>query len=413
MSQARRERRQTQQEKEKRQIPSPLQQTKQSARSWALLTLLIVGGMTAFIIAQRHRSSPSRNSVTTPTNVTPAASSPHPAVKLTFGKLVELKPDQLASVDLAEMNLLCASGLPGTKSFDLSAGIKALDEWARIVEREIARNRHRFVENPAEYDHSENLFKMVILILTVQQDLKVHYDAAMMGAAAKPNATKQEIERDLADESYFKNAASIFLTGILSDARTGTCASLPVLYTALGRKLGFPLKLVATKAHLFVRWDDGGKCFNMEGTGGVNSFPDDHYKKWPLPLSQAEIDSGEYLKSLSPAEELAIFLESRAVCFRANGRYDEAMVALAQAYRLDPKSVNRQIGLAKTAEAVTAPLQQRRPSAPPEDPLAELRRVQEINRANQMRTRPPVNAPANPANPFSRQDRPPDLFSPP
>jgi len=130
-------------------------------------------------------------------------------------------------------------------------------------------------------------------------------------------------------------------------------------------------------------------------------------------LSQAEIDSGEYLKSLSPAEELAIFLESRAVCFRANGRYDGAMVALAQAYRLDPKSVNRQIGLAKTAEAVTAPLQQRRPSAPPEDPLAELRRVQEINRANQMRTRPPVNAPANPANPFSRQDRPPDLFSPP
>lgn len=405
MNRSRRERMKIRQEKpnDRRIGTASTPQPRKSIRSWGFVALIIAGGIITFVAhrnTQKAAGLPSQNSVVT----APARPAAAPA-NLTLGKLLDLKPDQLATADLAEVNLLCAAGLPGTENFDIRAGLAKLDGWTRIVEREIARNRHRFEENPAEYDKSENLFKMVMLVLTVQQDLYVHYDAAMMGTAAKPNATKEEIERDLSDESYFKNAASIFLNGTLSEAHTGTCASMPVLYTAIGRRLGFPIKLVAAKGHLFVRWDDGKERFNMEGTGGVNSLPDDYYKKWPLPLSPAEIASGEYLKSLSPAEELAVFLEARAVCFRANGRNDEAMEALAQAYRIDPKGTNRKIGLAKAAEAVTAAASPNGAPHPLDGPLVDMRRAQEINRANRERVQHPVTLPPIPSDPFSHFPR--------
>lgn len=51
------------------------------------------------------------------------------------------------------------------------------------------------------------------------------------------------------------------------------------------------------KGHVFVRWDEG------EGKG-ADSPPDEHYREWPLPISPEEVASGEYLRSLTPAQEL-------------------------------------------------------------------------------------------------------------
>lgn len=39
-----------------------------------------------------------------------------------------------------------------------------------------------------------------------------------------------------------------------------------MLYVAIGRRLGYPLKLVECKGHLFVRWEDAKERFNIEGT---------------------------------------------------------------------------------------------------------------------------------------------------
>lgn len=319
----------------------------------------------------------------------PPAAATADQTPLTLGKLTSMKPEELAGIDVAAMNLLCAQGLPGSEGFEMASSLRTLDEWAHHVEEKIAYYHYRFVEHPAEYENKENLFKMVMLILTLQQDLGVHYDAASMGVAALPHATQAQIEADLADEHYFKDSKAAFLNGILSEGHTGTCSSLPVLYAAVGRRLGFPLKLVLAKGHVFVRWDEGeGKeRFNMEGTGGVDSLPDEHYREWPLPISQEEVASGEYLKSLTPAEELASFLETRAVCLRANGRMDEALVAMSQAYRLRPGSFNAQIGLDKTAEAVTARVRQPPPAQNlhRNNPFAEIQQVEAINRANQQR----------------------------
>lgn len=58
----------------------------------------------------------------------------------------------------------------------------------------------------------------------------------------------------------------------------GTCSSLPPLYVAIGRRLGYPLKLVKSFAHLFARWDNGaGERFNIECTARqFVSHPDEY-----------------------------------------------------------------------------------------------------------------------------------------
>jgi len=285
----------------------------------------------------------------------PTSQPPIPG-KRTLERLLELPAEELGQEDIAEMNLLCAQGLSGGENIDISKALPVLDDWAETARRSIEQNSHRFKENPSEYRNSESLFKMIMLVLTLQQDLKVHYDPSMMGTAIFSGNT-EAIKRDLADESYFRDSQSVFLHGILSEDRRGTCSSMPVLYVAVGRRLGFPLKLVTAKGHLFVRWEGNGERFNIEGTGvGVDSPSDEDYMKGPLPISREEVDKGLYLKSLSPSEELAVFLENRALCLKVNKRKDEALVAFAQANRLRPRHDNTEIGLAKLVDAVTSTL---------------------------------------------------------
>jgi|WetSurMetagenome_2_1015567.scaffolds.fasta_scaffold73731_2 hypothetical protein len=137
----------------------------------------------------------------------------------------------------------------------------------------------------------------------------------------------------------FRNSKDLLIHGMIDDPNGGTCASMPVLYTAVGRRLGYPLKLVTTKGHVFVRWDDGQERFNIETTsnGGTDSLPDEHYKQWPEKVTNDEIKIGRYLVSFSPAEELAMFLSERGHCLLDNGHPKEAFEAYAAAHRLVPQ----------------------------------------------------------------------------
>jgi len=100
---------------------------------------------------------------------------------------------------------------------------------------------------------------------------------------------------------------------------------MPVLVVAVGRRLGYPLKLVRAKAHLFARWDSEGESFNIEATGrGWNPYPDSHYRQWPHPFTEAEEQANRILKPLAPAEALAEFLGIRALCLKEHKRDAEA-----------------------------------------------------------------------------------------
>ena len=256
-----------------------------------------------------------------------------PIERLRSQLALELVPP--SRVEISQMSLLCAEGLPGGPDGDTGGLYARLEEWTTQVGAEPARNLHRFRENPAEFHHSEAYFRILVLVTVLQQDCGVRYNP----------------ERVQAPD--FSDSRDLFLHGLLSGQRQGTCVSIPVLYVAIGRLLGYPLKLVATKAHLFARWEsaDGKERFNIEATNqGLNTFPDEYYHTWPLPLTPAELAGGQYLKSLTPAEELAVFLTTRGHCLKTLGRLEEAAVCYAHAHLLAPQS---ELHLASLAAVVS------------------------------------------------------------
>jgi regulator of sirC expression with transglutaminase-like and TPR domain len=137
---------------------------------------------------------------------------------------------------------------------------------------------------------------------------------------------------------------------------------MPVLYLALGRRLGYPLKLVTTRQHLFLRWDSPTEKFNLEATGkGMERYEDAHYRQWPFPISEQEIKEQDYLKSLSPREELSVFLSMRGACLTEAGRLAEATASYEAAYRYAPNWKGNQVLLAEARQRQTM-LSARQPS---------------------------------------------------
>ena len=235
--------------------------------------------------------------------------------------LLAIAPDDLARVDVARMNLLCAQGLPGAETLDIDACLATLDRWADRVRSETAKYLYQFLRDPAVYNHCEGDFRMLTLVTVLQQDCNVRYNPARI----------RQID--------FTNAKDLFIHGIIDGGGGGTCASMPALYLAIARRLAYPVFLVTTKAHVFCRWDTPSDRFNIEGAGvGLNTFDDAHYKRWPHTITDAEIVAHNWLTSLTPAETLAQFLASRGHCLRDNGRIREARDAYAHAARLDPKA---------------------------------------------------------------------------
>jgi hypothetical protein len=240
---------------------------------------------------------------------------------LSWKELLHWSEEELARLDLAAVHLACAEGLPGAEELDVAFCLGTLDLWAECVRRYTEQVLPQFHRKPHEYENSEPYFRVLALITVLQRDLGVRYNPAKISLAP---GTPGEIE----DE---------FLHGIIKGVG-GTCANLPVLYTAVGRRLGYPLRLVRAKRHLFVRWEgDNGERFNIEATNqGLSCFPDDHYRKWPAPFTLEEEEAFGYLKPLSPREELATFVASRGFCLCDRRRYREGLEALVLASALTP-----------------------------------------------------------------------------
>lgn len=262
-----------------------------------------------------------------------------PLTPSTLTNLLLLPAHQLARVDIGRANLLCAEGLPGWELEDVDKGAAMLDTMARRVESETKRSFYKFQNDRKAFNDSEGYFRMLIMATVLQEDFGVRYNPER----AQPSNVLPE-----PSEVFFADSRDVFLHGLTGDARTGTCSSMPVLYVAVGRRLGYPLKLVTTKAHLFLRWEDGRERFNTDGTSrGLSVDDDDYYRRWPFLVTAAEERRDGYLRSLTPPEEVAVFLSIRALTLRAAGRLKEAMFAQTQALRLVPNGHPQQAVLAK------------------------------------------------------------------
>ena len=249
---------------------------------------------------------------------------------LTIEKLLAVTDEQLKTelpaFDIAYLNLVCARNLPGSESLDIDAHLAKLDDWAQQVERETARNLHLFARNPEQHENSLAYYQIGMLVTVLMQDMGVRFNPELIESGAL---------YDMESTRFYADSSDLFIHGLLSPRPFGTCASMPVLVVAVGRRLGYPLKLVRTKAHLFVRWDAPDERFNVEVTGrGWNPHPDSHYRQWPFPFTKEEEQANRYLKSLSAAESLATFLGVRAVCLKHNKRDAEAKKVLETVTRI-------------------------------------------------------------------------------
>ena len=267
-------------------------------------------------------------------------------------QLFVLNSGQIASIDIALMNLLCAQGLPGSDGMDIEKELAVLDRWAAVIKSETDRNLHNFYENPASYENSLGYFKTLMLITVLQQDFDVQYN---LDRIYKPD---------------FTDCRDVFLHGLTRGSTDekhggGTCVSMPVLYVAVVRRLGYPVKLVTTREHIFARWEDEQDRFNIEATGnGLNTYPDEYYATWPNKLTQEEISSGAYLQSLTPAQELGVFMAARGYVLQDIGKDREAIVAYAYAHMLDPISIDSfdNLGRSVMGELDAYPAVKNRPS---------------------------------------------------
>lgn len=245
----------------------------------------------------------------------------------TFAELMALKPEEIGLVDIGLMNLLCAEGLPGSENLDVSQCMTSLDLWAQDLRWQIDRNFHHYQENPEYFYNSTNFYKMLMMASILYSQYYIRYNPQRMETPAEASP----------DDHFFADSRDVFIHGLLGSQRMGTCSSMPVLYVALGRRLGYPVKLVATKGHLFLRWDSPAERFDMDGTQkGMNKYDDERYKQWPYPMTDEEIKANGFLQSMTPAQELSTFLFARAACLHEAGRIRDTVAAQAAALHVEP-----------------------------------------------------------------------------
>ena len=233
---------------------------------------------------------------------------------LTLERLRNPTDAECAGFDLAAVDLACAAGLRGSEKLDLPACLAWVDHAAAWVRHQTAATFDQFQRSPETYEYSEGIFRVVAMMNVLWRGLGVHYNQDRIG-----------------DPEEFSDSRDNFIHAII-EGRGGTCASLPVLLTAVGRRLSYPLKLVTTARHLFARWDDpAGERFNIEiNQTGLNTYPDEHYLTWPVDIRgtwwQTET---KFLRSLTPREEVAHLWAKRGRNLRANGRLREAVDCFA------------------------------------------------------------------------------------
>ena len=245
--------------------------------------------------------------------------------------LLTADPDQFvaAHTDIAAVNLACARGLPKCDESEFPKYLTLLDTIADAVRRHTDKSWRLFKLKPQQFHNSENVFRIYTMEHVFRVQFGIKYDPVVREITEGGN-------RWMTDDS-----SEVFIHGILSDKRTGTCSSLPTFAIAVGRRLGYPLKLVLVPNHTLYRWDDGKDVFNFQHTeAGADVRTDESFYTWPRKWDAIDFEINArtkvWLHSLTPRKEVSKFLCNRALMLRDIGRYSEALEALDAAARFDP-----------------------------------------------------------------------------
>jgi hypothetical protein len=252
-----------------------------------------------------------------------------------FRDLLALRREELARCDIALVNLLCAVGLPGAEELDIGACLARVGAWAEEVRRLTEWNFRRFTpRTPRDtpgFVRCWTLYKLLRHGKGLEHHLRPPDD--------RPDVRSVAVGCSIpGPDSCYRRAEPVFIHGLLGAKKIGSCASFPVLFAAIGRRLGYPLKVALSAGHAFNRWDDPADTFNMDaGSFHINRHPDEYYIDWPKPWTAEEKECGAFLRPLTPTEELGFCLGLRAGVLRANFQLDEALEMCDLAHHFFPQ----------------------------------------------------------------------------
>ncbi len=251
----------------------------------------------------------------------------------TLDKILAADPDQFVVkyADIAIINLACAEGLPKADESEFPKYIARLDTIAESVRAYTARSMRLFKRKAKNFHDSENVFRALTMEHVIRVQFGIRYDP-IVAEAQKTGGPREH-----------GDSTEIFIHGALGPKKTGTCSSLPTFTIAIGRRLGYPLKLVRSPKHTFYRWDDGKEIFNIQHTdAGGEVVTDQYFREHPRKWDQIDYQINErtkvWLHSMTPKQVVSKYLCNRAIVLRDVGRYPEAMKALEAAERFDRKN---------------------------------------------------------------------------
>ncbi len=230
-----------------------------------------------------------------------------------------MPPAELDKCDIGLMDLLCAEGLPGAENLDVQDCLKKLDGLALRVKFETDRHFYRFREHPEQFRDSLGYYRMMMLEQVLVQDLGIQYKPDLAVFLEEGKAPTHGV--------FSTDSKNIFIHGLLNGSHYGTCASMPTLAVAVGRRLGYPVNLAGAKLHLYARYEDyNGKHFNIEPTvtEGFLTPSDEEYKTDQFAATDEQIRDYGWLRPYSNAEILSQLLDHRSVCLGMAKRYEEA-----------------------------------------------------------------------------------------
>lgn len=184
------------------------------------------------------------------------------------------------------------------------------------------------------------------------------------------------------DDPFGQTPGAQSLSGYFA-TRKGNCVSMPMLFLAVGERLGLDLTLSTAPLHVLVRFTDraDGRTWNVEATSGGGFARDAHYRRI-LPMTDEAIRNGVYMKTLSRREALALIATPVLDHLLATGRYDDAIAVADVLVEANPADT---YAMVKKGTAYYRLLQRdfiRKYPREADIPAAEMSRALALSRAN-------------------------------
>ena len=236
-----------------------------------------------------------------------------------FDGFVSSSDEVVDAHDIAEVNLRCSLGINENIDHLYHDCLGLIGEWSTQLVDYTNSNYRLFQSKPESFDNSLETYQAIAMVQFVHTALRVHYNIEL--AEGEYNAI---------------DSRNLFLTGVLA-GRGGKCVSLPVLYAALGQRVGYPVAVAHTWEHFYCVWGEGPSSFCFEAAGnGFEKRSHNYYRNFLRPVTSHDEQANGFLRRLSYRELFAHFADQRSNCLQEQFRFDEALEANFLAHRLAP-----------------------------------------------------------------------------